>query len=65
MKMADWISALDNQILSLKRNLLEGNGTISHEDAMKKAEQEFEVYRRREMAALQSDYDRLFGMLKD
>ena len=65
MRMSDWIAALDGQILSLKRRLLEGSGTISHQEAIAKAEQEFEIYRKREMAFLQSDYDRLFNLLGD
>ena len=65
MKMSDWIAALDGQILSLKRRLLEGSGTISHQEAIAKAEQEFEIYRKREMEFLQSDYDRLFNLLGD
>ena len=58
MTMADWVAALDDQIVRLKRNLLEGNGTISHEEAIKKAEAEFRIYREREMRLLESDFDK-------
>ncbi len=58
MTMLQWVEALDNQIVALRRNVLEGNGTISHEEAIKKAEQEFTVYREREMRQLESDFDR-------
>ena len=58
MTMADWIQALDDQILRLRKNILEGNGTISHEEAIKKAEHEFEIYREREMRLLESDFDK-------
>ena len=34
MTMADWIAALDDQILRLRKNILEGAGTISHEEAI-------------------------------
>ena len=37
MTMADWIAALDDQILRLRKNILEGNGTISHQEAIEKA----------------------------
>lgn len=37
--------------------LLEGNDKISHEEAIKKAEKEFNIYREREMRELQSDFD--------
>ena len=58
MRMVDWIQALDTQILQLRKNILEGNGSISHEEAIKKAEQEFEIYREREMRLLESDFDK-------
>ncbi|GHU62657.1 toxin Fic [Clostridia bacterium] len=63
MTMNDWIVALDNQILSLKRQLLHGKGKISHEQAVKKAESEFEIYREREMKQLESDFDKAIKSL--
>jgi len=59
MKMSDWVAALDNQIISLRRKLLQGKGSISHKEAMDKAVREFEIYRKREMDALESDFDRM------
>ena len=58
MTMADWVAALDDQILRLRKNILEGFGTITHEEAIKKAEREFEIYREREMQLLESDFDK-------
>lgn len=58
MTMADWIAALDDQILRLRKNILEGNGTVSHQEAIEKAEHEFEIYREREMRLLESDFDK-------
>ena len=63
MRMADWIAALDNQIIALQRNLLEGKGNISHQEAIEKAEREFHIYRQREMAQLESDFDRMVKQL--
>ena len=63
MRMTDWIEELDNQILFNRKKILEGNGNISHEEAMKKAEQEFKIYREREMKQLQSDFDLLMETL--
>ena len=63
MRMADWIAALDNQIIALQRKLLEGKGSISHQDAIAKAEQEFHIYRQREMAQLESDFDKMVKQL--
>ena len=63
MKMTDWIEELDNQILMNRRKVLEGNGKISHEEAIKKAEKEFQIYREREMKELESDFDLLMKSL--
>ena len=38
MTMTDWISALDNQIIALQRNVLQDAGNISHKQAIEKAE---------------------------
>ena len=58
MAMTDWIDALDNQIIAVRRGVLKDAGSISHKQAIEKAEKEFEVYRAREMRQLESDFDR-------
>ena len=63
MKMSDWVEELDNQILLNRRKVLEGKGKISHEEAIKKAEKEFALYREREMRELQSDFDLMMKSL--
>lgn len=63
MKMNDWIEELDNHILLNRRKILEGNGKISYDEAIKKAEKEFQIYREREMKELQSDFDLLMKSL--
>ena len=63
MRMAGWIAALDNQIIALQRKQLEGNGSVSHQEAMEKAEREFNMYRQREMAQLESDFDKMVKQL--
>ncbi len=63
MKMQDWVEELDSQILLNRSKILEGNGKISHEEAIKKAEKEFQIYREREMKELQSDFDMLMKSL--
>ena len=65
MTMADWIAALDDQILRLRKNILEGNGTVSHQETIEKAEREFEIYREREMRMLESDFDKAVKRLKN
>ena len=65
MTMADWIAALDDQILRLRKNILEGAGTVSHQEAIEKAEREFQIYREREMRLLESDFDKAVKRLKN
>lgn len=65
MTMNDWINELDNQIVQNRRRLLEGNGKISHQEAIEKAEREFKVYRDREMKQLESDFDKMVKMLNE
>lgn len=63
MTMRDWIAALNDQIVSHKRKVLEGPGSISHQQAAQKAEVEFELYRMREMKQMESDFDRAVKQL--
>ena len=65
MTMKDWIEALDRQIIAHKRKVLIDKGNISHKQAIKKAEKEFEIYRKREMDLLESDFDKEIKKLKD
>ena len=55
--MQDWINALDNQIIAHQRKILEGKGTITHVQAMQKAEKEYELFRQKELSSLKSDFD--------
>ena len=63
MKMSDWVNELDNHILLNRRKLLEGKGTVTHEEAIEKAEKEFNIYREREMKELVSDFDLMMKSL--
>ena len=65
MSMRDWKDFLDRQLSSLNRDLLVGSGSVSHTQAVKKAEKEFEAYRAREMKQLESDFDRAVKALSD
>lgn len=63
--MKDWIETLDNQIIANKRKVLAGKGsTVSHKEAIEKAEKEFDIYRQREMNLFESDFDRAIKILK-
>ena len=63
MAMQDWIEALDKQIAMLNRSMLTGPGSISHAQAVARAEEEFEIYRAREMKQMESDFDRAIKAL--
>jgi hypothetical protein len=47
------------------RPLLQRAGKVSHEKAMEKATQEFEVYRKKEMLQYESDFDRAIRELTE
>lgn len=44
MYMSDYVEQLDSVLSSGKRKLLQGAGSVSHEQAMKKAEAEYRKY---------------------
>ena len=58
MRMREWIEKLDSLLTLSGRQLLAGSGTVSHEEACRKAVAEFCEYRRREMLQYESDFDR-------
>jgi len=64
MTMQQWIEKLDNILSASNRPLLSNAGTISHKQAVEKATQEFEEYRRKEMLQYESDFDRAIKELK-
>ena len=63
MTMQEWIDELDRVLSNNRRPLLEGSGSISHQQAQEKAEHEYTIYRQREMNQLESDYDRAIRQL--
>ena len=65
MRMDDWVSKLDAMLTLSGRQLLSGPGKISHEEACRKAVEEFREYRRREMIQYESDFDRVIRELTD
>ena len=64
MTMQDWINTLDRILANNGRVLLTGKGSVSNQQAVKKAEYEFEIYRAREMKELESDFDRAIKQIK-
>lgn len=65
MRMEDWVAKLDAMLSLSGRQLLNGPGKISHEEACRKAVEEFREYRRREMIQYESDFDRVIRELID
>lgn len=63
MTMAQWVAELGRQLQANRRGLLTDKGKISRQQAIAKAEQAFETYRRREMQQLESDFDRAVKQL--
>ncbi|MEK7159835.1 MAG: virulence RhuM family protein [Patescibacteria group bacterium] len=65
MSSADWIKKFDEFMNINNREILLNAGTVSHEQAMAKAEKEFEKYRAREMKRLESDFDKAVKKMKE
>lgn len=64
MTMLDWSTLLDGFLTVAKRPLLEGAGSISALEAKLKAEQEFEIFRRKQDVEYISDFDKEIKRLK-
>lgn len=58
MSMADWIEQTNHFLKNIRRNVLEGKGTISHEQAVEKANREYEVFRVRQDLEYMSQFDK-------
>ncbi len=58
MKMNDWIQKLDDFLRISEKKLLHGAGSVSHKQAIEKAQQEYKAYRAAEDKTYISDFDR-------
>lgn len=56
MTMEDWAKHLDGILTSTGENLLIGNGSISHNQAMDKAQTEYKKYRAKTLSSVEQDY---------
>ncbi len=56
MTMQDWAKHLDGILTSTGEQLLIGNGSITHNQAMKKAEVEYKKYKARTISDVEKDY---------
>ncbi len=64
MYMEDWKKEVENAIKVFHYNVLEGKETISHQQAVKKAENEYEKYKVIQDRNYVSDFDRLINETK-
>ena len=56
MTMADWAKHLDGILISSGEKLLAGNGSVSHAQAMEKAETEYKKYKSKTLSDVENDY---------
>ena len=56
MTMGDWGAHLDGVLTMNGEERLVCNGTVSHEEAMKKAETEYRKYKARTLSEVEQDY---------
>jgi len=59
MYMKDWITEIDDFAKRYGKGVLPGAGTVSHKDALEKAEEEYEKYRKKmieEITPVEKDY---------
>jgi hypothetical protein len=63
MRMADYVKELDKILTSAGRGLLHHAGTISHEQAVEKAKQEYQAYKAKTLAEVEEQYLKTIGQL--
>ena len=56
MYMSDYVEQLDSILVSGNRNLLKGSGTVSHDQAMKKAKEEYRKYQEITLSPVEEEY---------
>lgn len=56
MKMSDWTSELNNFLKMTRKEILTHKGTKSHEDALKKAHEEYDKYYAKNLTKAEKDY---------
>ena len=58
MSMEDWVIQTDTFLKNNRRKVLEGKGYISHEQAIEKANREYEIFRVRQDEEYMSEFDK-------
>lgn len=58
MSMQDWVEQTNQFLKNNRRNVLDGKGKVSHDTAMKKAKEEYEIFRVQQDKEYVSEFDR-------
>lgn len=58
MSMQDWLAETDTFLAVTRREILEGKGTISHAEAVRKANEVYKEFRKKQDADYISDFDK-------
>lgn len=61
MTMKEWVKELDGFLTMTHKEILEGTGTISHEEALKKAHKEYDKYMQNHLTQAEKDYLEIMG----
>ena len=56
MTMKDWATHLDTLLTSTDEKLLEGAGSVSHIQAIEKANEEYRKYQEKTLSQVEKDY---------
>lgn len=56
MTMADWAKELDSFLTMTRKDILEGKGVISHEKALEKAHEEYDLYQKNRLSSGEKDF---------
>lgn len=61
MTMKDWTKELDSFLTMTHNEILNNKGTVSHEDALKKAHEEYDKYMQNHLTQAEKDYLEIMG----
>ena len=54
--MKDWVNELDTFLKMTRKDILKDSGKISHEEALKKAHEEYDKYMQNHLTTAEQDY---------
>ena len=65
MYMSDYVKQLDLLLSAGNRKLLQGSGTVSHEQALKKAREEYSKYQQATLSPVEEEYMKSIHLLEE